>query len=224
MQPVPTSKDLPRFSTIMALGLLMLVLNAGCVRALANAIYVIKGRDNPAEFDGLIAKKVAILVSSNGVHTSDASNILLARNITLALQTKVKKIQMVSLDEIDRLIQTQQLGKVNPIEIGERVGADMVIDINIEDLKLYEGKTLYKGRSSVNVTTYQIKPTSEVVFRKMIPDFVFPQTGVPVTDSDEATFRRFYLMNVAERVARLFYPYDPINDFARDASAASFGM
>lgn len=220
MQPVPTHFTAPRLMPLACM-LMLLVCNSGCMKLMANMIYVIKGRDNPAEFDGLIEKKVAVLVSSNGVHSTDASNVLLARNINLLLQTKVKKITMVSQDEVDRLVQNQPLGKVDANMIGERLGVDFVIDVDVRDLKLYEGKTLYKGQSSSSITVYQCKPKSEVVFAKTIPDYTYPKHGAPVTDFDEASFRRFYLMTLAEQISRVFYPYDPITDVAREAAVSS---
>lgn len=205
------------------LGLLILT-TTGCVRLASNLLYAIKGRDNPAEFAGLEEKKVAVLVSNNGVHTSDASSLVLARNVNLLLQSKVKKIRMISQDEVDRMVQDQQLGKVDPLQIGERLGADFVIDVDVSDLKLYDGKTLYKGQCSASVTAYKCKDGKEIVFRKVHPEFVYPKTGAPVTDMDEATFRRVYLMTLAERVSRSFYPYDPATDVARDAAISSAGF
>jgi hypothetical protein len=50
---------------------------------------------------------------------------------------------------------------------------------------------------------------------------VYPQSGAPVTDFDEATFQRVYLSELATRVARIFYPFDPSIDVAKDAAISS---
>ncbi|AMV33863.1 hypothetical protein VN12_17170 [Pirellula sp. SH-Sr6A] len=221
---VKASRSFPSAWAIACLFSLLCITTTGCVRLASNLLYAIKGRNNPAEFEGLEEKKVAVLVSNNGVHTSDASSLVLARNINLLLQNKVKKVRMISQDEVDRMIQDQQLGKVDPIQVGERLGADFVIDIDVSDLKLYDGKTLYKGQCSASVTTYKCKDGREIVFRKLHPEFIYPKTGAPVTDMDEATFRRVYLMTLAERVSRSFYPYDPATDVARDAAISSAGF
>lgn len=209
---------------IACLMVCIMINTTGCVRLASNLLYAIKGRDNPAEFAGLEEKKVAVLVSNNGVHTSDASSLVLARNVNLLLQSKVKKVRMISQDEVDRMVQDQQLGKVDPMQIGERLGADFVIDVDVSDLKLYDGKTLYKGQCSASVTAYKCKDGKEISFRKVHPEFIYPKTGAPVTDMDEATFRRVYLMTLAERVSRSFYPYDPATDVARDAAISSAGF
>ena len=70
-------------------------------------------------------------------------------------------------------------------------------------------------------SVYEVSNGRSPVFRKSLTDLGFPQPGVPSTDSDEATFQRFYLAEVARRRARVFYPYDPSVDVAADASSAS---
>ena len=62
---------------------------------------------------------------------------------------------------------------------------------------------------------------SSPVYRKQFPEFVYPQTGVPITDTDDATFQQFYLKEISQRIARVFYPYDPTMDVASDAAVAS---
>ncbi len=191
---------------------------------MAHMLYVLNGRDDPAEYDGLVEKKVAVLVSNNGVHTSDATSLVLSQNMNLLLQKNVKKIKMVGQDEVQRLVQDQQLGQVDPTMIGTRLGADYVINVDVGDLKLYEGKTLYKGKCSSTVTVYKCKDGTEEVFRKVFPEFIYPVNGAPVTDFDEATFRRVYLMTLAKRISRTFYPYDPATDVANEAAISSIGF
>lgn len=205
------------------LGLFFLSTTSGCVRLVSNVLYMIKGRDAPAEFNELQEKKVAVMVSSNGIHSSDASSMVLARNINMLLDNKVKKIKLIRQDEVDRMLQEQQFGRVDAGMIGSRLGADYVVDVNVSDLKLKEGKTLYKGRCNSSVTVYKVAESGSPVFRKVLPEFVYPQTGAPVTDFDESTFQRLYLMTLANRIARTFYPYDPATDVAEDAAVASAG-
>jgi hypothetical protein len=112
---------------------------------------------------------------------------------------------------------------VDPAVVGSRSGADYVVNVDVSDLKLKEGKTLYKGRSSSTVTVYKSGEGKGPVFRKSLPEFVYPQTGAPVTDYDEATFQRIYLTTLANRIARIFYPYDPSTDVAIDAAISSVG-
>jgi hypothetical protein len=128
---------------------------------------------------------------------------------------------MVNQDEVTRIINDLPASQSDLSMIGSRLNADYVVAINISNLKLKDGQTLYKGSSTTDVSVYEVANGSSPVFRKSLPDFVFPQTGVPITDTDEATFQRFYLAEVARRLARVFYPYDPSVDVAADASSAS---
>ncbi len=222
-QPRSASQRLSLNALLMLLSVVALA-NTGCVKLISNMIYVIKGRDTPAEYDGFVDKRVAVLVSIDGVHSADANSFILAKNVNMLLQNKVKKVRMINQDEVDRLLQDQQLGNVDPPTFGGQLGADFIVDIDITDLKLYEGKTLYKGRCSATVTAYNCHDRKEPVFRKSFTDFTYPINGTPVTDLDEATFRRVYLMTLAERLSRVFYPYDPVTDVAQEAAMASAGM
>jgi hypothetical protein len=199
----------------------LLMFQSGCVSLMSNMLYVLKGKDNPAEFGELKEKKVAVFVSHNDLHTWDATSVVLARNINMLLGSKVKKIQLIGQDVVEGMCQDQPLGKVDVALLGSRMGADYILNVNIADLKLREGQTLYRGRCTSSVVVHKIGESSPV-FRKVFPEFVYPSTGAPVTDMDEATFQRAYLTLVAERLARVFYPYDPTEDVARDAAITSF--
>lgn len=200
--------------------LIFLMASTGCVSLLSNVLYVIKGKDTPAEFDDLKGKKVAVLVSNNGVHTWDAVSVVLAKHINLHLAAKVKKIQLISQDMVEGVCQDQPLGQMDLEQVASRLGADYVIDASISDLKLREGQTLFRGRCTTAVVVYK-KGESGAVFRKSFPEYIYPSTGAPVTEMDESTFQRAYLTLVAGRIARVFYPYDPTEDVAMDAAITS---
>jgi hypothetical protein len=217
---IPTKMDPFRHGLIALLGVL-LVTNTGCLAFMANMVRVIKGNDAPAEFDEFQEKKVAVVASTPAGLNLDATGIIISSHVHSLLATNVKKIQMVNQEEVARIISDQPASSQEMSLIGGRLGADYIVAIDVADLKLRDGQTLFKGTSTTSVTVYKVAEGSSPVFRKSFPDFVFPQTGVPITDLDEATFHRFYLSEVAQRVARIFYPYDPSVDVAKDASVAS---
>jgi len=190
---------------------------------MANAIYIVRGIDAPAEFDDLKDKKVAVVVSTSAGLNSDASGILISRHISELLARNVKKVEMVNPEEVDRIINDQPLGDRSISEIGSRLRADYVVFVDIANLKLRDGQTLFKGRSNTSVTAFKISDGERPVFKKTFPEFVYPQHGAPVTDFDEATFQRIYLAELALRIARTFYPYDPSIDVAKDAAVSSLG-
>ena len=196
--------------------------SSGC-GLLANAIYIVKGVDAPAEFDELKDKKIAVVVSTSAGLNADASGILMSRHINELLARNIKKVEMVNPEEVDRIISDQPIGDRSIPVIGSRLKADYVILVDVSDLKLRDGQTLYKGRSNTTVAVCKVSEGDRFVFKKSFPEFVYPQHGAPVTDFDEATFQRIYLSELALRVARTFYPYDPSIDVAKDAAVSSLG-
>lgn len=201
---------------------LILVMSAGC-GLMANAIYIVKGTDAPAEFDELKDKKVAVIVGTNAGMNADASSILMSRHINELLARNVKKVEMINPEEVDRIINDQPIANRSIPTIGSRLRADYVVFVEVSNLKLREGQTLFKGRSNVILSAYKVSEGDRAVFRKNFPEFVYPQHGAPVTDFDEVTFQRIYLSELALRVARTFYPYDPSIDVAKDAAVSSLG-
>lgn len=195
---------------------------SGC-GLMANAIYIVKGIDAPAEFDDLKDKRVAVIVSTSAGLNADASGILMSRHINELLARNVKKIEMVNPEEVDHIISDQPLDDRSISVIGSRLRVDYVLLVDVANLKLRDGQTLFKGRSNTSVTAYKVSEGERAVFKKSFPEFVYPQHGAPVTDFDEATFQRIYLSELALRVARTFYPYDPSIDVAKDAAVSSLG-
>lgn len=214
------NKPTIRFAVLLILSA-TLSCNTGCLAFVANMVRVIKGTDAPAEFDDLKEKKVAVIASSPAGFNADASAIIMSTHVHTLLATNVKKIQMVNQEEVNRIINDLPASEQGMALIGSRLSADYVISVEIANLKLRDGQTLYKGSSTTTLTVYKASEGSHSVYRKVFPDFVFPATGMPVTDIDEATFQRFYLAEVAQRVARTFYAYDPSVDVAKEASVAS---
>jgi hypothetical protein len=209
------------FSFFLASVSLGLVSSTGCLAFVANFVRVIKGNDSPAEFDEFKDKKVAVLAITPAGYNADASGIIMSSHVHALLATNVKKIQMVNQEEVSRIISDFAANEREMSLIGKRLGADYLIAVEVKNLKLKDGQTLYRGSSTSTVSVYKVEDGSSPVFQKVLPDFIFPTTGFPITDTDEATFQRFYLAEVAQRMARHFYPYDPSVDVAKDASVAS---
>jgi hypothetical protein len=218
---LPTFQPRP-FVRALALTLIALSLtSSGCITAISNLLYVIKGRDLPAEYSELAEKRVAVVVTTPAGTNADVSGLVMARQVHTLLSKNVKKIKMVHPEEVDEVVHDQPSGSRNMARLGERLGVDYIVAVDLKDLELKEGATLYRGKCDCSVAVYQIGEGDRPVFRKDLPPFVYPETGLPVTDVSESKFRGMYLTMVSERVARTFYPYDPINDVALDASAHS---
>jgi hypothetical protein len=205
-----------------ALGCL-LVTAGGCVSLAANLLHAIHGNNRPAEFDGLKGRKVAIVCGTDSGMGTDATSALLTGYIHAALNNNVKDIDIVRQSEVERWLDSHGRSDADYVEVGKGVGADSVLAVEVLNLSLKNGATLYKGQSDISVTVYDVSAGGKVVFRKLIPEFVFPKMGGPtVTDISEAKFRSRYLTIVASTISGLFYDVDATADFALDATANSF--
>lgn len=210
------------FFHALALTLIALSLTStGCITAISNLLYVIKGRDLPAEYADLAEKRVAVVVTTPSGTNADVSGVVMARQVHTLLSKNVKKIKMVNPEEVDEVVRDQPSGSRNMARLGDRLGVDYIVAVDLNGLELKEGATLYRGKCDCSVAVYQMGEGDRPVFRKDMPPFVYPETGLPVTDVSESKFRAMYLTVISERVARTFYPYDPISDVAIDAGAHS---
>jgi len=216
-----TAKFVSRFC-LLSVACMAVATASGC-GLLANAMYIVKGVDLPAEFDDLKEKKVAVIVSTEAGLNEDGTANLVTRHISELFARNIKKVEMVNTDEVDRIVHDQPIGDRSVSIIGSRLRADYVVLVELTDLKLKDGQTLFRGRSNATVSAYKAGDGDRAVFRKSFPEFIYPQNGAPVTDFDEIQFKRIYLSELSMRIARTFYPFDPSIDVAKDAAVSSLG-
>lgn len=202
--------------------LAVLIPTFGCVSALTTVLYLVKGNDVPAEYNGLRGKRVAVvcqpMVALQYRNSTAAKD--LAREISRLLRSKVRKIKLIDQRKVDEWIDENSWQDY--AEVGKALKADMVVGIDLEDFTVYMDQTLYQGKA--NVTLKVIDCSTEggkIVFERHLPQVVYPPNhGVPVSDRpSEAQFRREYMAVLADRIARHFYAHDPYQDEALDAAA-----
>jgi hypothetical protein len=203
----------------LALGLL-LAYQTGCTNALTAALYVIKGNDVGAEFDGLKGKRVVVVCrpvvelqySTGSVHTE------VAQRLGMLLEQNIKKIEIVDSQKVAEWTDEHDWNDFK--EIGEALDADVVIGIDLEHFSIYQGQTLYQGKAQLAVEVHDIKQHGKAVFQKHLPQIVYPpNTGVPTSDKPEDEFRRQFVTVIADQVGRYFYAHDATADFARDSES-----
>jgi hypothetical protein len=93
-------------------------------------------------------------------------------------------------------------------ELGKRLEADYVIDLEVNHLSLYEPgsqNTLFMGQASISVAVANVnKPGEGPVFRKEYT-CSYPASGSkPVSDTNPLKFRRDFLNRVATDLSWLF--------------------
>jgi hypothetical protein len=203
-------------------GLLMVSSSIGCVKFVANLMYAAHGNLVPAKFDGLEGKRVAVVCVSNteafgpnpiSPHLADRVSKLLARN--------VDEITCVDQQDIADWIDRNDWDHMDFVAIGKAVTADRVVAINLNSFSLYDGKTMYKGRSDYEVAVHDVA-TGKEIFVTSPPQLEYPKNSPQhTTDMSEGEFRRRYVDFLASHIARNFYPYDAHEDVAVDASLIS---
>jgi hypothetical protein len=198
------------FRIVLILGLAVTVAtSAGCVGLTAQLLYWVNGGNKiDPEFEGMKEKRVAVVcVSNSGSYGPNSFCSLLERRVGMALREQGDKIDSNDWNQMDYR------------EIGRGVNADMVLGIDVGDLRLHEGQTLYQGRATLTVTVYDMQDDGKVAFRRSIPDFTFPQNGPRhATEMTEARFRSLFVEVLAKQVAKYFCPYMFEEDFAKDAT------
>ncbi len=194
------------------------VAQTGCIQMVANMIHAVHGDNVPAEFDGLKKKKVAVVtVTDTSQYSDDISARMLTRYVSEILLSEVDDIKLVREDEVEQWRDIQGLNEIDYLSLGRGVKADKVLSIEMTNLRLRDGQTLYKGQANATITVHDVA-SGKMEFRRALEDYTYPATAaLPVTETKEDKFRRIFLSMFAQRVARYFHPYDFRDGFANDA-------
>ncbi len=203
----------------VCLALAALLLNSGCVGAMAQLLYVIKGHKVKAEYSGLEEKTVAVVcVTDSTAYGPDTLSTTINKAISLQLKQNVKKCTVVSPAKVNEWIDNNGWNQSNFIEIGRGVGADMVVAIDMGSYTIKEGQTLYKGRTNLTVTVYDISKGGQIAYVHGPMEYSFPKNGRPAIQTSERQFEAVYLAKLTDYVARLFYDADALDQVAEEAS------
>ncbi len=197
------------------------VLSAGgCTSALTSLMYITKGTNVPAEFDGLQGKRVLVVCRPLADLTyrdiSVAKN--LARQVSILLHNNVRKIEIIDQRKVAKWTDENTWDEYT--EIGEALEAEMVVGVDLEDFTIYQGQTLYQGKANVALRVYDCTGGGQLVFEKELPRVVYPPNSwVHTSEKLEAQFRREFVRVLADQIGRHFYAHDAHADYALDAAA-----
>ena len=201
---------------ILALLAAIAPFSAGCSTLLTVA-YLVQPADVPAEFKGLRGKHVAVVCRPIvELQFSDAgSSRQLAGLVGSQLEQKLRNTKVIGQQEVARWLDENSW--VDYPTLGKSLDADMVVGIDLEEFRLHEGSTLFRGRATAHVRVYDVA-AKKVVFEKRLDDFSFPaNTAIPTTDRSEAEFRDMFLQIVAQRISRTFHAYESREHFAEES-------
>ncbi|MCU0959366.1 MAG: hypothetical protein MUF48_04615 [Pirellulaceae bacterium] len=203
---------------LLALLPLLLTCTTGC--AVLYQLAYGDGPTVPPKFSALKGKRVAVVCIMNSSAYGDGEvSMVLSDQVGRLLSQRGDKIDVVRPDEVSDWMDTNDWDESNFVDVGRGVKADMVVGIEVAAFSIHESKTLLKGRANVTTTVYDVAKGTEV-FRTTDHDHSFPTShAIPVVSTDWRSFERMYIGVLAEHIAKNFYEYSLVEDFARDGAA-----
>jgi hypothetical protein len=201
---------------ILAMGTLT---QPGCVGALSQLLYMVKGHTVEPAYSGLNGKRVAIVcVSDASAYGPDTLTYLVGQAVGIKLANGLDEdSSVISSARVEEWIDTNGWNETEFVELGEGVGADMVLAIEIGSYSLHEGSTLFKGRSDTTATVYDVKKQGQVMHVFGPKHFAFPKNGRPAIQTTEREFEAFYLAQLTTMIANEFIVHDRLESVASDA-------
>jgi hypothetical protein len=193
---------------------------SGCIGLVSNLLY--DGRMIKARYDGLREQKVAVVcLSGDAIHSPYSTSTELAARVERLLKGNVEGIRVIDQDIVADWIDNNNWDQVgyDCRKIGQGVGADKLVVIELASFSLHEGGTMYKGRCDVSVTVYDmVNGGEEIQILDGLP-IAFPANGAQSTATQrESQFRNDFLKVVAFEVARRFYRHDKRTVMALDST------
>lgn len=198
----------------------MLIALSGCA-PLAVVMSVFKDMRTPAEYPFLEKSRVAVVVASEAGTFANESDVLLGREISQLMQSNISKVRMVSTDEVMQWTREDALDALDVSALRAKLKADAIVLVEVRDLTLRDGPTLYRGRSNSTVAVFDENHGDIAAFRKEFQNLVFPTSSISASEINEGRFKRLYLEVLARRISRAFYPYEPNEDVGLDAKTIS---
>ena len=190
----------------------------GCVGAVSQLLYVLKGHSVPAEFGGLEGKKIAVVcVSDASAYGPDPLTYSVSNALSVKLARGLKDSTVVPVSKVEQWIDTNGWDERDFVTLGQGVGVDAVVAVDIADYTIHEGSTLFKGRSDVTATVYNIQKEGQIEHHYGPKIFEFPKTGRPAIQTTDRKFEAMYLGQLVIHLANQFCEHDHLDSFAADA-------
>ena len=160
-------------------------------------------------------------MTSSSQYSDDVSAKQLSQLVGNIVLKEVDGLKLVREDEIEQWRDTHGWDSIDFREIARGVEADKVLGIELSNLKLRDGATLYRGRSDVSISVIDAE-TGAIEYRRSLDEFTYPNNAPqPQSETTETRFRKLYLGMLAKQIARSFHPWDLNEDFANDSIIAS---
>ena len=202
---------------LIAFGLLS---SLGCVGAMSQLLYVIKGHEMPAAFDELEGKRIAVVcISDASAYGPDTLTYTIsnALSVKLAQGLKEEETVIIPVTTVEEWIDTNGWNERDFLALGKGVEADLVVAVDVKSYTIHEGSTMFKGKSDVTATVYNINKEGQVDHHYGPQLFEYPQHGRPAIQTTERAFETLYLGRLVTVLAEQFIAHDHLDSFATDA-------
>ena len=190
---------------LLTMAVVLPATGVGC-SLVATGMWMIDPKDREAEYKGLRDCTVAVVCRAGASQQMEAAGATheIARQVSVALKQNIKHIHLVSQKDVNDWLDNNEMKSYE--ELGKAVKADKVVAIELAQMSLYDGKTLYQGRAQANITVYDIVDGDNTPLRPLDVSYP-PRNGVP-TDIPERQFRAKFLEILSGQIGRRFYAYD----------------
>tara|TARA_R110002049_G_scaffold72490_2_gene187154 strand:+ start:172586 stop:173329 length:744 start_codon:yes stop_codon:yes gene_type:complete len=201
---------------------IILTTQPGCLGLYSNLMHAVGADKVPAEYEGLEDSRVAIVtVTDSSQYSNDTSARILSRRVGELLLSEIDDLTLIREDLIEQWRDKNGWDSIDFVEIGKGVKADKLLGIEVTNLRLRDGATLYRGRADVTISVIDVA-TGDVLYRRELEEFTFPtNAGQYTSETTEPRFRKLYLGMLAKQISRSFYPWDFSETIAIDGSIAS---
>lgn len=218
--PLGSRRNALRIGCIAALAAAALA-QAGCLH-MANLMHAAGLDMIPPEYDGLEDSTVAIVtVSDSSQYYNDVAARELNRSVSEILTREIKEIQLIRQDKVDQWRDVNGWDAIDFAEVGKGVEAQKVLGIELSNLRLQDGATLYRGRADVVINVIDVE-TGNIEYTRSLEEFTYPTVaGQYTSETTEPRFRKLYLGMLAQEIGRSFHPYDMTDRIAMDSAIAS---
>ena len=124
-----------------------------------------------------------------------------------------KKMKVISPTQVDKFkMANPQWKQMSTEEIGKKLGADFVLEIYMDKMRMYQPGSLdniYEGHAELSVTVYEVG-AEESGYKGKYADpaqyplsFAYPRTGVRDASSvSESEFKKQFLENLTAKIIR----------------------
>ncbi len=217
--PLCTSR---RWAMALAIMAMALVPSTGCLhQILATGIYLAEGGNMvDANCRALEGRKVVVFCrppsASEYSHAGASRGI--AKRVSSLLREHVPDISVVDPREVDEWLDENDSDDYRAL--GQALGAEVVVRIELDHFDLFNGKTLYQGTADANVAVYDLADGGTLLWDDEVSEFRFPvNSGIPAQDKPLRQFQKQFVDILATEIAIRFYKHDPNANFAIDAVA-----